>query len=121
MRPAASVSAELLEQLVPAGPRRGAAHPVEAAHHRQVLPAGEVLVDRGVLPGQADPLAQPRGLGDDVEPRDADLALVGPQQRGEDPHRGRLARAVGTEQRRGRCPARPRGRSRRAPGRRRTP
>ena len=52
---------ELLEQLV--GALRGFARwqLVEPAEHPQVLAAGQVLVDRGVLAGQADDGAQLRG------------------------------------------------------------
>jgi hypothetical protein len=71
---------------------------VEAADHVEVLEAREVLVDRGVLPRQADPRAQRGRLLHHVEPRDAGAAGVGDEQRGEDPHRGRLARPVGAEQ-----------------------
>ena len=37
-------------------------------------------------------------VADDVEARDARRALVGGEQRGQDPHRGRLAGAVRAEQ-----------------------
>ena len=64
----------------------------------EVLEPGQVLVDRGVLAGEPDPLAQPRRVAHHVEPRDAGRARVGLQERREDAHRGRLAGAVGAEQ-----------------------
>jgi hypothetical protein len=57
----------------------------------------EVLVDRRVLAGQGDQLADLVGLGDDVEAADAGPAGVGPQQGGQDAHRRRLAGPVGAE------------------------
>jgi hypothetical protein len=85
---------ELLEQIARAlhgtGPCRG----VEASDHLEVLEAGEVLVDSGVLPGEADGGAQLRRLGGDVEAGDAGAPGVRLEQRREDPHRGRLAGAV---------------------------
>ena len=85
-----------------AGPRRapGRAAPevVEAAHHLEVLLAGQVLVDGRVLAGQPDVRAQPGRIPHHVEARDLRRAAVGRQQRREDAHRGRLAGAVGTEQ-----------------------
>ena len=70
----------------------------QARHQHEVLAAGEDLVDRGELAGQADRLAHVRGLRDDVEARDRCGPRVGPEQRGQDAdHRG-LARAVGAEQ-----------------------
>ncbi len=49
---------EAVEQLGRALLRRRTRLPVEAPDHRQVLRAGEVLVDRRVLAGEADLLAQ---------------------------------------------------------------
>ena len=48
------VELEALEQLVRTLARALAAQVVEAADHLEVLEAGQVLVDRGVLTGQAD-------------------------------------------------------------------
>ena len=98
-RPVAGVlELEALEQLSRAGARRPLAQVVEAPDHLEVLEAGEVLVDRGVLAGEPDARAQRRRLLDDVEARDARAARVGLEQRGEDAHGGRLAGAVGAEQ-----------------------
>ena len=89
---------EPLEQLV--GPllhiRRGQV--VEASHHVEVLPTGEVFVDGGVLPGQADGPADCIGLGRDVDAGHGRVPGIGAEQRGEDAHRGGLAGAVGSEQ-----------------------
>jgi hypothetical protein len=75
-----------------------ARHPVQAADHGQVLEAGEVLVDRRVLAGEADPLAQLGRVVDDVEPGDARGSRVGEQKCGQDPHDRGLACAIRTEQ-----------------------
>ena len=53
-RSAASREREQLEQLARPLPGAGPAEAVEASDHLEVLVAGEVLVDRGVLAGQAD-------------------------------------------------------------------
>ena len=71
---------------------------VEAADHLQVLEAGQVLVDGRVLAREPDVLANLGRVADDVEARDPRRALVGVEQRGQDPDRGRLAGAVRAEQ-----------------------
>jgi hypothetical protein len=71
---------------------------VEAPDHLQVLEAGQVLVDRRVLPGQADAGPQGGRLADDVVAGHARAAAVGRQEGGEDAHRRGLARPVGAEQ-----------------------
>jgi len=70
---------------------------VQPADHLEVLEAGQVLVDGRVLAREADVRAQPRGFADDVEPRDAGRARVGPEQRREDADARRLAGAVRAE------------------------
>ena len=89
---------EALEQLVRARPRLLAGHVVELPDHLEVLEAGQVLVDGRVLAGEPDLGPQRRGVPDDVEAGDARAARVGLEQRGEDPHRGGLARPVRAEQ-----------------------
>ena len=89
---------EALQQLLPAPLRHRPALAVEAAHHHEVLQAGEVLVDGRVLPGQADPAAQLDGVADDVQAGHPHGAGIGLEQRGQHPHRGRLAGAVGAQQ-----------------------
>ena len=65
----------------------------------QVLAAGQVLVDRGVLAGQADRLAHvAAGRGATSKPATVAPPGVGVEQRGEDAHRRGLAGAVGAEQ-----------------------
>ena len=59
---------ELLQQLVGPGPAGRGAEVVEPAHHVEVLEAGEVLVDGGVLARDTDPAAQLASVADDVEP-----------------------------------------------------
>ena len=71
---------------------------VEAPDHHEVLAAGQVLVDRRVLAGQADLRAQRGRVAHDVEAGHAALPAVGRQQRGQDADGGRLAGAVGAEQ-----------------------
>ena len=71
---------------------------VEAPDHLEVLEAGEVLVDGGVLACETDPLAHALRLGDDVEPEHARRAAVGMEQRRQDPDGGGLAGAVRPEQ-----------------------
>ena len=66
-RSAASARPNALEQLV--GPARAAARrgvAEQPAEQDQVLRAGQVLVDRGELPGEADPAADRVGLAHDV-------------------------------------------------------
>ena len=63
----------------------------------QVFPAGEVLVHRRELTGEADRAANGVGLLDDVVPEDASAAGIWADQRREHTDRGRLAGAVGAE------------------------
>ena len=76
---------------------RGRAQAEQLADQDEVLGAGEVLVDRRVLAGEADGPAHLVGLGRHVvaaDPRDAGVRL---QQGRQDAHGGGLAGAVGTE------------------------
>ena len=70
----------------------------EPADGPQVLSAGEVLVDRGVLPGQADALAHRLRVVGDVEAQHLGPATVGTEDGREDAHRSGLAGTVGAEQ-----------------------
>ncbi len=88
----------------------------QLADHDEVLHAGQVLVDRGVLPGQADRAAHLLGVADHVVAADPGRAGVGAQQRGQDADGGGLAGAVRARGRRARCPGARPGRSRRGPG-----
>jgi hypothetical protein len=110
--------AELLQQLVRAAARRRPVEVVQPGPHREVLAAGEDLVDRGGLAEQPDPAPDLVGLGPDVEPGHPRGAAVRPQQRGEDADRRGLPRAVGPEQaahRAGRHPEVDAGQRRRPP------
>lgn len=88
---------EALQQLV--GARAGllARQVEQPPDHVEVLPAGELLVDRGVLPGQADGAAQRAGLLHHVEARHDGVSGVGLDQGGQDSYEGGLAGAVGAE------------------------
>src|SRR3954447_13957461 len=89
---------EALEQLGGAPPALGPAEPVQIGHQDQVLLAGEEVVDGGELAGHADRRAHGVRLLADVVPRHPELAGVGADQRREDLHHRRLARAVRAEQ-----------------------
>ena len=69
----------------------------QLADQGEVLAPGEVLVDRGVLAGEADAPPHPLRILAHVDAEHAGGAAVGLEQRGEHPHRGGLARAVGAE------------------------
>jgi hypothetical protein len=58
---------EHVDELARPLPGRAAAEVVEPPDHLEVLEAGEVLVDGGVLPGDADRPARRLGIGDDVD------------------------------------------------------
>ena len=89
---------EALEQL--ARPVLGQAprQVIQGAHEPEVLPAGEHLVDGGVLAGEAD--AEPDGLrmAGDVDAEHGRVALLERDDGREDAHGGRLAGAVGAEE-----------------------
>ncbi|CAM5738823.1 hypothetical protein SHIRM173S_02269 [Streptomyces hirsutus] len=71
---------------------------VELPDHLQVLAAGQVLVDRRELAGQADGAAHGVRLLEHVDTGDHRLSAVGPQQGGQTADGGGLARAVRPEQ-----------------------
>ena len=89
---------ELLQQLLRPGLRRPAPEVVEPPDHVEVLVPGQVLVDRGVLPRQADPLTDLLRLAQDVDARDERATGVRLQQRGEHSDTRGLACTVGPEQ-----------------------
>ena len=78
--------------------RLGSVQVIEPAGHDQVLAAGEILIDRGGLAGQADHLAHGGGLAGHVVAGHPGLAGVGAHQGGQDPNGGGLAGAVGAEE-----------------------
>ena len=85
------------QQLLGPGLGAGPAQAAELTDHHQVLPAGEQLVQGGILGG--DPYLATDGarLGDHVMAGHPGPALVGDGQGGQDPHGGRLARTVRPE------------------------
>ncbi len=89
---------EALEQLVGAGVR-AAAQAVQRAEQPQVLAAGEVLVDGGVLPGEPDAPAHRRRVAQHVDAGHLRVTGVGAQQGGQHADGGGLARAVRPEPR----------------------
>ena len=98
-RPVGGVAeAEPLEQLVGPGPDDAPGQVREPADEAQVLAAGQVLVDRGVLAGEADALANGLGVAGHVDAEHLGPAVVGLEDGGEDAHGRRLAGAVGSEQ-----------------------
>jgi hypothetical protein len=70
----------------------------ETSDQRQVLATGEVLVDGGVLPGEADAGADLLRMGGDVDAEHGCVSGVRPQDGRQDADGGRLAGSVGTEQ-----------------------
>ena len=88
---------EALEQLVGPGDGRRPAQVREPPDEAEVLAAGEVAVDRGVLAGEADAGSDRVGPPGHVEAEDLGVAAVGREHGGQDPDGGRLAGAVGAE------------------------
>ena len=90
--------AELLEQLRRSWGELSLRLVGEPPHELEVLASGEVFVDRGVLTGEADRLANPFGVAGHVDPEDARSPRVGKKDGREDADGSRLAGAVGPEQ-----------------------
>jgi hypothetical protein len=86
--------AERVEQLVGPRLRRRPRQPEQAPEQDQVLPAGEVLVDRGQLTGQAHGAAHRVGVGHDVVPEHPRTAGLGLDQGGQHADHRRLAGPV---------------------------
>ena len=95
-REPASVSENRSSRSSATGP--GSARCRSSGDEHEVLPPGEDLVDGGELSGEADRLPHLGRLRGDVVPVDGDGPAVGLEQRGQDPHHGRLAGSVGAEQ-----------------------
>jgi hypothetical protein len=89
---------EALQQLPGPGPGVAARELEQAGDQDQVLGPGQLLVDGGVLAGQADQAPDPVGLADHVEAADAGVSAVRAQQGGQDAHGRRLAGPVRAEQ-----------------------
>ena len=76
----------------------GAGEAGEPAHHPQVLLAGQHLVDRGRLAGEADAALDLVAVAHDVEALDGCGARVGGDEGAEDVDDGGLAGSVRSEQ-----------------------
>ena len=75
-----------------------ARQPVETSHQLDVLPSGQIVINRGVLAGQSDSGPHRLRVATHVEPGDAHHARVGLHQRGQDPDECRLSRPVRAKQ-----------------------
>ena len=111
---------EAFQQLARAPARLRTAEPVQPPDHLQVLAPGQLLVHGRELPGQADAPADRQRLGGHVvaehlAPAPPSAPAASPGSSPASSCRRRSGRAGRT-----RCPARPRGRGRRARPRRRT-
>ena len=89
---------ELHQQLLGPPTDRGPTQVVEVPDHLEVLAAGQVLVDGGVLAGQSDQAPDQAGLFGHVMSEHPGPPAVGPEDGGQNPHRGGLPGAVGSEQ-----------------------
>ena len=85
---------ELVEQLGRTRACRSSPEVVQAAHQLEVLEAGEVVVDGGVLPREPDLLAHAAGAAQHVNAGDPGRTAVRLEQGRQDPDGGRLACAV---------------------------
>jgi hypothetical protein len=89
---------EALQQLVGPLARLATGQLRQAPGQPEVLTAGQVGIDRRVLAGKADPVADPIGVPDHVAAQDRGATTIGPKDGRQDTDRGRLAGAVGAEQ-----------------------
>jgi hypothetical protein len=89
---------EALEEVRGSRLRLALGQVVEASDHDEVLGARQVLVDRRVLAGEADPRPQRSRVVDHVETGDPGATAVGREERGQDPDRRRLAGAIRAQQ-----------------------
>jgi hypothetical protein len=89
---------EALQQFVGPLPRLAAGQLREAPGQPEVLTAGQVGIDRRILAGEADPVADAVGVADHVVAEDLRVPAVGWEDGCQDPDRGGLAGAVGPEQ-----------------------
>ena len=89
---------EALEQLVDAPGQLGLGDLGQAPDEAKVFARGQIIVDRGVLAREADRGAYRLRVPAHVEAEHAGPTAVGPEQRGEDAHRGGLAGAVRPEE-----------------------
>jgi hypothetical protein len=96
-RPAASLRSNQASSSLGADPRLRGRQVEQLPDHHQVLGAGQILVDRGVLAGEPDGAADQVRLTQHVVTGDPGRTFVGPQQGGQDAYGSGLARAVGAE------------------------
>jgi hypothetical protein len=89
---------ELCEELVDAAAEFVAAHPLDVALEHEVLAAGRLTVDARLLRHVPDGAPDDGGLADDVVPGHLRVAGVGPRERREHAHGGRLSCAVRAEE-----------------------
>ena len=90
--------ADLVQDLLDALAPSGADDPVDLGLHLEVLAAGRLRVEAGLLPDDPDRTAYAARVPDDVESGHARLAAVWTGERGQDLHGRRLAGAVRAEQ-----------------------
>ncbi len=89
--------AELFEQFRRFGPRRFGAEAVQAGEEKEVLAGAQGLIDRGILPSDADELAHDMRLAHHIMSEDMRAAAIGAEQRREHTDSGRLPGAVRPE------------------------
>ena len=85
---------ELRQELGGPGPGRGPAHVRQLTDQHQVLAPREQRVQRRILGGHADVAAYLRRVPQHVDAGHRRRTRIGPGQRGQHPHGGRLAGAV---------------------------
>src|SRR5699024_7803161 len=77
---------------------RATGQPLQTGDEPEVLAAGELLIDRGVLTGDSDELAYPMRVAGDVDAEDLRRSPADRQQGREHIDRRRLPRTVGAEE-----------------------
>src|SRR5207245_4330574 len=87
-----------LDRVLDARPPLRGRHAPQPAHEVQKTGDPHLVVQRGCLGEVADSLAHLERVAEDVKTVDARLPRGHAQKPGEDPHGGRLSRAVGTEE-----------------------
>lgn len=88
----------MFDQFVGASTRLATTHAVKAADHLEVFSRREVLVDRGVLPREADERAHSLRFRNYVDTRNPCPTFIGLDERRQNRDRSRLACAVRPEE-----------------------
>jgi hypothetical protein len=88
---------ELREQPLSGGARVGRPQALQPAEHPQVLGGRQILINRRVLAGDADQLADAVRFAGNVHTEDPGLPRIDRQQGGEHPQGRRLSRTIGAE------------------------